>query len=78
MAAHQGDAIHVEGLGSFDWMVVDAGTVNCFPCNFFQAVLNNEESFLNLHLFDFILSINVLACCVILHVLHDIKGSVQW
>ena len=28
MAAHQGDAIHVEGLGSFDWMVVDAGIVN--------------------------------------------------
>eukprot|EP00112_Aurelia_sp_Birch-Aquarium-sp1_P000054 Seg1001.11 transcript_id=Seg1001.11/GoldUCD/mRNA.D3Y31 product="Ribosomal silencing factor RsfS" protein_id=Seg1001.11/GoldUCD/D3Y31 len=27
MAAHQGDAIHVEGLGSFDWMVVDAGQI---------------------------------------------------
>ncbi|XP_065052006.1 mitochondrial assembly of ribosomal large subunit protein 1-like [Rhopilema esculentum] len=27
IAAHQGDAIHVEGLGSFDWMVVDAGQV---------------------------------------------------
>eukprot|EP00794_Sanderia_malayensis_P017418 gene17418-19161_t len=27
MAAHQNDEIHVEGLGSFDWMVVDAGQV---------------------------------------------------
>ena len=40
MAAHQGDAIHVEGLGSFDWMVVDAGTVNCFTCKFLLGSSN--------------------------------------
>ncbi len=42
MSSHQQDSIHVEGLGSFDWMVVDAGDIE-FSC-FYSANMTNQES----------------------------------
>ena len=43
--AHKSDAIHVEGLGSFDWMVVDAGV---FFLQFIYSLLSQillQETF---------------------------------